>query len=74
MRATKHRFSALWILTLHAYFPLGTLASYKSAWELVTNPFYWDKTSHGHFDGVAPPDAAPQRVRSTPASTRSRVS
>ena len=74
MRGTKHRFSVLWIVSLHAYFPLGTLASYKAAWELVTNPFYWDKTSHGHFDGVGPVDAAPQRVRSTPASTRSRVS
>ena len=75
MRATSHRFSALWLLILHVYFPLGTLASYKAAWELVTNPFYWDKTSHGHFDGVAAvPEGPPQRVRNAPASTRNRVS
>ncbi len=29
---------------------LGALASYKAAWEMVAKPFYWDKTSHGHFD------------------------
>ena len=52
MRRTPHRMSPLWILTLHFYFPLGALASYKAAWEMVTRPFYWDKTSHGHFDSA----------------------
>lgn len=49
--------SALWVPTLHVYFPLGSLASIKALWELVRRPFYWDKTSHGHFDAgaVAPP-------------------
>ncbi len=74
MRATKHRMSPLWLLTLHVYFPLGTLASYKAALELVTRPFFWDKTSHGHFDTGAAVPGAPQRVRNSPASTRSRVS
>jgi glycosyltransferase XagB len=50
LRASRHRFSRLWVLTLHFYFPLGALASYKAAWELVCAPFYWDKTAHGHFD------------------------
>ncbi|MGQ0567259.1 MAG: glycosyltransferase [Gemmobacter sp.] len=75
LRATGHRMSPVWLLTLHLYFPLGTLAAYKAATELVTKPFYWDKTSHGHFDAAAavpPPEG--QRVRSAPASTRSRVS
>lgn len=27
---------------------LGTLAIYKGAWELITRPFYWEKTAHGH--------------------------
>jgi cellulose synthase/poly-beta-1,6-N-acetylglucosamine synthase-like glycosyltransferase len=49
---TRHRLSPLWVPTLHLYFPLGALASYKAAWEMVTKPFYWDKTSHGVF---APP-------------------
>lgn len=40
---------AFWAPTLQAYFPLGTLAMYKALFELVTRPFYWDKTSHGAF-------------------------
>jgi len=54
MRRTNHKMNPLWILTLHFYFPLGALASYKAAWEMVTKPFYWDKTSHGHFDAARP--------------------
>ena len=54
LRQTQHRLSPLWVLTLHFYFPLGALASYKAAWEMVAKPFYWDKTSHGHFDQSAP--------------------
>lgn len=45
----QHRFLTLWVPTLHFYFPLGALASYKGLWELILSPFYWDKTSHGHF-------------------------
>ncbi|WP_083445041.1 glycosyltransferase [Pseudorhodobacter aquimaris] len=54
LNKTKHKMSLLWVPTLHFYFPLGALASYKAAWEMVTKPFYWDKTSHGHFDQTAP--------------------
>jgi hypothetical protein len=32
------------------YYPLATLAAYKAAWEMLVQPFYWDKTSHGEFD------------------------
>lgn len=50
-----------WLLTLHFYFPLGALASYKAALELVRKPFYWDKTHHGLFDpGPAGPAPAPR--------------
>ena len=45
----EHRFLRWWVPTLPLYFPLGALASYKGVWELVVSPFYWDKTSHGHF-------------------------
>jgi cellulose synthase/poly-beta-1,6-N-acetylglucosamine synthase-like glycosyltransferase len=38
------------VLLLPAYFAMGTAAAYKALWELIRNPFYWDKTSHGHFD------------------------
>lgn len=54
LRKTKHKMSKVWVATLHFYFPLGALASYKAAWEMLTKPFYWDKTSHGHFDQSAP--------------------
>lgn len=47
---TRHRMSPLWVPTLAFYHPLATLAAYKAGWELLTRPFYWDKTSHGHFD------------------------
>jgi glycosyltransferase XagB len=39
----------LWAPLMHVYFPLATLAVYKALWEMVTRPFYWDKTSHGAF-------------------------
>jgi hypothetical protein len=35
---------------MKVYFPLATLAAYKAMIELVTHPFYWDKTTHGIFD------------------------
>jgi glycosyltransferase XagB len=47
---TQHNVSRWWVPTLHLYYPLAALASYKALWEMVTKPFYWDKTSHGHFD------------------------
>jgi len=50
LRRTRHGLSPFWVPTLHFYFPLGALASYKALWELVRRPFYWDKTRHGIFD------------------------
>jgi hypothetical protein len=29
------------------YWLLHSIASYKAAWQLVTKPFYWEKTQHG---------------------------
>ena len=52
LRLTPNRINPLWALALHVYFPLGSLASYKAAWEVLAKPFWWDKTSHGHFDPV----------------------
>ena len=51
---TKHKLSPFWVPTLYFYHPLATLAAYKAAWEVLTKPFYWDKTSHGHFDQPSP--------------------
>jgi len=54
LRRTGHRMSPLWVPTLHLYFPLAAFAAYKALWELAARPFYWDKTSHGHFDPGEP--------------------
>jgi cellulose synthase/poly-beta-1,6-N-acetylglucosamine synthase-like glycosyltransferase len=47
VRAPGHRHLLPWVPSLHFYFPLGCIAAYKALWELVTAPFYWDKTEHG---------------------------
>lgn len=47
---SKQPVSPLWVPTLMLYYPLATFAAYKALWELLTRPFYWDKTSHGLFD------------------------
>ncbi|MCO7220758.1 glycosyltransferase, partial [Klenkia sp. PcliD-1-E] len=41
------------------YWLLHSIASYKAAWQLVTKPFYWEKTQHGltsHSPASLPPD------------------
>ena len=50
LRKTRHGLSPLWVPSLIAYHMLATFAAYKALWELLTKPFYWDKTSHGLFD------------------------
>lgn len=42
-----HRHLLAWTPTMHAYFPLGTIAAGKALYELVLKPFFWDKTRHG---------------------------
>ncbi|MBS9716765.1 glycosyltransferase family 2 protein [Pseudohalocynthiibacter aestuariivivens] len=46
----KHSFLKWWVPTLFFYFPLGAIASYKALYEILTRPFYWDKTKHGVFE------------------------
>lgn len=43
----QHRHLIKWVPTLHFYFPLGAFAAYKAMYEIITRPFYWDKTTHG---------------------------
>ena len=50
LKRSGHKINPLWLLTLPAYFPLQSLAAWKALWEVLHLPFYWDKTSHGHFD------------------------
>ncbi|RME14327.1 MAG: glycosyltransferase, partial [Alphaproteobacteria bacterium] len=54
MSGQGHRFLAPWTVTLHFYWPLATLAALKASLELITNPFYWDKTRHGHLHADEP--------------------
>ncbi|MFN3971824.1 MAG: glycosyltransferase family 2 protein [Gemmobacter sp.] len=71
LRQTRHGMSPLWLPTLHGYFPLAALAAYKAAWEMVTRPFYWDKTSHGLHVCAAPPAPvadAPAPPRAVPSA------
>lgn len=49
----RHRHLLPWIPTLMFYFPLGCVAAYKALGELLRNPFFWDKTEHGHALGSA---------------------
>ena len=46
----KLRWLRFWVPTLHFYYPLASLAAMKGFTEIVTKPFYWDKTQHGKFD------------------------
>jgi len=47
IRKAGHGFLTLWVPTMLFYFPVAALAAYKGVVELMTRPFYWDKTAHG---------------------------
>jgi len=34
-------------LLIPVYWLLMSIAAYKALWQLITKPFYWEKTSHG---------------------------
>ena len=38
---------APWGLTVAGYWALMSVAAYKALWQLIRNPFYWEKTQHG---------------------------
>ncbi|MDW8058616.1 MAG: glycosyltransferase [Thermomicrobium sp.] len=43
------------------YWILHSIASYKAVWQLITKPFYWEKTRHGlsrYLDPAAPAASA----------------
>lgn len=50
VRGKNHRFLIPWVPTLYFYFPMAALAAYKGVFELLTRPFFWDKTTHGLHD------------------------
>ncbi|TMM50782.1 glycosyltransferase family 2 protein [Sulfitobacter sabulilitoris] len=37
----------IWVVTMPLYFTLGAVASYKALYEMIAQPFFWDKTQHG---------------------------
>jgi hypothetical protein len=38
-----------WIPTLVVYHPLATLACWRGLAQIVSRPFFWDKTAHGIY-------------------------
>ena len=48
---TAHGLSPLWVPTLSLYHPMATASAWKAAREMLTKPFWWDKTTHGQFGG-----------------------
>ncbi|AJY77762.1 glycosyltransferase family 2 protein [Paenibacillus beijingensis] len=38
------------------YWVMMSISAYKAAWQLITKPFYWEKTIHG-LDNTPPPGA-----------------
>ena len=61
MRGPDHRHLAPWVITLHFYFPLAALAAWRGLFELLTRPFFWDKTAHGIYP-AAEDDTGPAPV------------
>lgn len=48
----RHSYSLIpFALTSPAYWVIMSISGYKALWQLVFNPFYWEKTNHGqtHF-------------------------
>ena len=76
VRLPTHRHLAKWVPTMHVYFPLGALASYKALWEVIAKPFFWDKTKHGVIDtfdktaNVAPTTAPASADKQTPLTLK----
>ncbi len=58
----RHRHLLPWVVTMHLYYPLNTVAAYKALYELVFKPFFWDKTRHGlSLNPAAPGRGAPDQ-------------
>ncbi len=53
-----------WALLNPLYWVLHSISAYKAAWQLITKPFYWEKTVHGlttaaPLAAAAEPEASP---------------
>jgi len=58
-----------WALTVPLYWMLQSWAGYKGLWQLVHNPFYWEKTDHGLTSFTVAHDVNQSSVHSDPPST-----
>jgi glycosyltransferase XagB len=56
----KHHVLLPYALTVPGYWFLQSVAAYKALWQLLKNPFYWEKTTHGisRFTGAEVAKAA----------------
>ena len=44
----RHLFKLIpWALTIPLYWILMSVAAYRAVWQLIHDPFYWEKTDHG---------------------------
>ncbi|MDO6587673.1 glycosyltransferase family 2 protein [Salipiger sp. 1_MG-2023] len=63
---------APWGVTVIGYWVLMTVAAYKALWQLISNPFYWEKTQHGLSKHTASElaDAESESLGPEPAATK----
>jgi len=61
---------ALWAPSLFLYWPLAAIAAYRAVWQLITRPFYWEKTRHGLSRQTAPEQIKALRERTFNRRTR----
>jgi hypothetical protein len=47
LAAKKHYDLIPYTLFCPVYWLLQSVGAYKGAWQLLTKPFYWEKTKHG---------------------------
>jgi len=50
-------------LTVLGYWVLMSIAAYKALWQLIRNPFFWEKTQHGVSRVRAPEFGRPEDLR-----------
>jgi cellulose synthase/poly-beta-1,6-N-acetylglucosamine synthase-like glycosyltransferase len=56
-----------WILLSEIYFMLAVISAWRAAAEMLLRPFWWAKTRHGGFGGVADPPPVGSARRRTHA-------
>ncbi len=61
----RHYFRLIpYALTAPVYWVLMSIAGYKALWQLIHNPFYWEKTTHG-LSQFAHHDLSPAPTKKT---------